>query len=104
LQLTGGSFVFQITPEDVSNPVELYQRLITLRMNLDQWARQVAACINSNQAISGTTAQRPSSNSLALLPNGGIGYSYFETDLSPRAGPIWWTGSGWVTTNVSATP
>ena len=93
LILSGGSFSLQLSPDDTRDPNRLYIRLSDWRQTLDQFWRQVATCINSNQATSGTTTSRPTSGDLATLPNSGIGFMYFDTTLGK---PVWWKGVAWV--------
>lgn len=96
--LQGGSFTYQLSPDLTKDP-QLYAGIQALGQSMDRWARQVGLCINSNQAISGVTGARPTSVSLAVLPNSGVGYMFFDTTLGI---PVWWKGAGWV--NASGAP
>lgn len=92
LQLVGGSLLLQLSPADVESPGKLYQALMMMLGNLNTWERKVAACVNTPAA--GTTGERPTPAQLAALPNGGVGYMMYDTQIGR---PIWWTGGAWET-------
>ena len=98
LILTGGTLPLQLSPDDVTNQAALFTRLQAIFNTFAQFQRQVAACINTNQANSCPTAGRPTSANLAALPNAGVGYMIFDTTLGI---PAWWNGTHWVNASGS---
>lgn len=93
LTLVGGSLTVQLSIQDSPSPEATYEKILVLKRALDQWARQVALCVNTNQTLSGPTSDRPSDVSLASLPNGGVGWSMLDTTLGL---PVWWNGTDWI--------
>jgi len=96
--LTGGTLPLQLSPDDVTNPTALFNRLQGILITLTQFQRQVAACINTNQANSCPTSGRPTAANLAKFPNSGVGYMIFDTTLGI---PAWWNGAHWVNASGS---
>jgi hypothetical protein len=93
LILPGGSLVLQLSHTDTASPDLLFRALLNWERTITTWKRQVGEVVNTNQALSTATADRPTAPQLAELPNSGIGYSTFDVTLQR---PIWWTGVHWV--------